>query len=230
MESADVLCPTSKIRVCAVVVKADLKKEMDHKPSGSNDGELVYQAAAGNADAFEEVLKKYQRYVLNVVKKHVPYNQVEDLAQEVFIRIYESLPPAKFQGEKKFEHWISTIAVRTCYDFWRKQYKSRELPISSLTENQQVWLEEALSEASAKSFYEKGLEKEAKELLDWALGRLSAEERMVVELVHLEGCSVKEAARLLGWSSVNVKVRSFRSRKKLRRLLDRGLKEGRGSK
>ncbi len=62
--------------------------------------------------------------------------------------------------------------------------------------------------------------------MDWALEILSAEDRMVIELVHLEGYSAKEAGRLLGWSTANVKVRSFRSRKKLRRLLDRALKEG----
>jgi RNA polymerase sigma-70 factor, ECF subfamily len=203
---------------------------MDHKACSSKEGEIVDQAASGNGDAFEEVLKKYQVHVLNIIKKHVPYGQVEDIAQDVFIRIYQSLPLPTFQGEGSFEPWVSTIAIRTCYDFWRKRYKSREFSMSSLSERQQIWLEEALSEASAQSFRQKGLEKEAKEILDWALGRLSAGDRMVVELVHLEGHSVKEAAYLLGWSTANVKVRSFRSRKKLRRLLDRGLKEGRRSK
>jgi RNA polymerase sigma-70 factor, ECF subfamily len=202
---------------------------MDNNSSLS-DAEIVRQAAAGNVDAFEEVLKKYQRHVLNIIKKHVPYDQVEDIAQDVFIKIYQSLPLPTYQGENSFEHWVSTIAIRTCYDFWRKRYKSRELSMSSLSENQQTWLEEALSEASTQSFHQKGLEKEAKEILDWALDRLSAEDRMVVELVHLEGHSVKEAARLLGWSIANVKVRSFRSRNKLRQLLRKGLKDERRRK
>jgi RNA polymerase sigma-70 factor (ECF subfamily) len=55
--------------------------------------------------------------------------------------------------------------------------------------------------------------------LDWALDRLSAEDRMVLELVYLEGLSVKETAELLGWSVANVKVRSHRSRKKVEKLL-----------
>lgn len=202
---------------------------MDNK-SGSSDDEIIRQVAAGNVAAFEEVLKKYEKHVLNIIKKHVPYGQVEDIAQDVFIRIYQSLPLPTYQGENSFEHWVSTLAIRTCYDFWRKQYKSRELSMSSLSEKQQTWLEEALSEASAQSFHQKGLEKEAKEILDWALDGLSAEDRMVVELVHLEDHSVKEAARLLGWSTANVKVRSFRSRKKLRHLIDKGLKDGRRRK
>ena len=62
-------------------------------------------------------------------------------------------------------------------------------------------------------------EKEAKEVLAWALNRLSAEDRMVVEMVYLEGMTGREAAELLGWSVTNVKVRSFRSRIRLRKLL-----------
>ncbi len=200
---------------------------MGNHGSGSTDAEIARRIVAGDVDLFEEVLKKYQRHVLNIIKKHVPYGQVEDVAQDVFIRIFHSLPLATFEGRNSFQGWVSTIAIRACYDFWRKQYRSRELSMSSLTERQQAWLEGALSEVSAQSFRQKGLEKEAKEILDWALDKLSAEDRMVVELVHLEGHSAKEAGRLLGWSTANVKVRSFRSRKKLRRLLENALKEGR---
>jgi RNA polymerase sigma-70 factor (ECF subfamily) len=60
---------------------------------------------------------------------------------------------------------------------------------------------------------------EAREILNWALGKLSAGDRMILELVYLEGFSVKEAAELLGWTKANVKVRSFRARMKLEQLL-----------
>ena len=76
-----------------------------------------------------------------------------------------------------------------------------------------------ISEQAEQALYEKGLQDEARELLDWVLGRLSAEDRMVLELVYLEGLTGKEAADLLGWSVANVKVRSFRSRKKLEKIL-----------
>jgi RNA polymerase sigma-70 factor (ECF subfamily) len=59
----------------------------------------------------------------------------------------------------------------------------------------------------------------AAELLQWALGHLSAENRLVLTLVHLDGYSVREAAGLLGWSAVNVKVRAHRARQLLRTLL-----------
>ena len=198
---------------------------MNNDPSGPSDAEIVCQVVAGNPNAFEQLLKKYQGHVLRILKKHLPYDQVRDTAQDVFIRAYQSLPT--FKGDYSFGQWLSTIAVRTCYDFWRKHSKSREFPMSVFTENHQVWLEQALSDKSSQSFDERGRQKEVREILDWALDRLSAEDRIVLELVYLEGHSVKEAAVLLGWSTPNVKVRLFRSRKKLCRLLSKPLKQER---
>jgi RNA polymerase sigma-70 factor (ECF subfamily) len=125
-----------------------------------------------------------------------------------------------FKGESGFRQWLSSIAVRTRYDFWRKTYRSREVPMSVLTEKHQNWLEEVITEQSEQAINEKGSQNEARELLDWALRRLSAEDRMVMELVYLEGLSGKEAADFLGWSVSNVKVRCFRSRKKLEKILE----------
>jgi RNA polymerase sigma-70 factor, ECF subfamily len=190
---------------------------MDNDSPTSGDAEIVEQVVAGDVHAFEHLLRKYQNHVVILLKKHLPYDQIEETAQDVFIRAYRSLPT--FRGESSFKQWLSTIAVRTCYDFWRKRYKSRELPMSSLTEKHQLWLEEAISAQSSQSFHEQSLQKEAREILDWALDRLTAADRMVLELVYLEGYSLRETADLLGWSIANVKVRSFRARKKLHKFL-----------
>ncbi len=189
---------------------------MHANSSESSDIEIIRRVIAGDVNAFEHLLKRYEEHVLKIVKRHMPYHQIEEIAQDVFVRTYQSLPT--FKQKSGFKQWISTIAVRTCYDFWRKAYRSRELPMSAITENHNEWLEQVIS-AQSFSFYERGSQEEAKELLDWALDRLSAEDRMVVELVYLEGLSGKETADLLGWSVANVKVRSFRSRKKLKKLL-----------
>lgn len=192
---------------------------MKNDPSKPSDAEIVRQVLDGYVNAFESLLIRYKELVLKIVKKHVPYNDVEETTQDVFVRVYKSL--SNFKGKSDFKHWLSAITVRTCYDYWRKSYRSREIPMSSLTEKHQMWLEEVISDQSEQSLYDEGLQHEAKELLNWALGKLSAEDRMVLELMYLEGMSGKEAADLLGWSVANVKVRSFRSRKKLQRLLTR---------
>jgi len=190
---------------------------MQNHPSRPSDSEIIHRIIDGDANSFEHLLKRYQDYVLRIVTKHIPYNEVEEMAQEVFVRAYQALPGFKQEGS--FRQWLSAIAVRTCYDFWRKRYRSRELSMSDLNERHQSWLEKTLSHQSHTSFHEKAREAEARELLDWALSKLSARDRMVIELVYLEGLSVKEAAGLLGWSASKLKVRSFRSRKKLESLL-----------
>lgn len=191
---------------------------MQNAPIKSSDTEIVCRVLNGDANAFESLLIRYKDMVLKIVKKHVPYNDVEETTQDVFLRAYQSLP--SFKGKSGFRQWLSSIAVRTCYDFWRKTYRSREVPMSVLTEKHQKWLEEVITEQSEQAINEKGSQNEARELLDWALERLSAEDRMVMELVYLEGLSGKEAADLLGWSVANVKVRCFRSRKKLEKILE----------
>lgn len=91
--------------------------------------------------------------------------------------------------------------------------------MSSLGDGQREWVERAAADPSGGSIDDIGREVEAREVLDWALARLSPEDRMVLELVYLEGLSVREVADLLGWSTANVKIRSFRSRRKLQKLL-----------
>lgn len=187
------------------------------------DFEIVRRVINGDVNAFDSLLVKYKNPVFNMVTKHIPYSQVEEVAHDVFVRAYQSLSTFKYKGS--FKKWLFAIAVRTCYDFWRKEYRSREVPMSSLTEKDQDWLEKVISDQSSQVTYEKNSQIEARELLDWALDRLSAEDRMVLELVYLEGLSVKEAAALLGWSIANVKIRSFRSRKKVHKLLTRLIEE-----
>lgn len=189
----------------------------------ASDIEIIRRIIAGDVNAFELILKKYQGYVLNIVKKHVPNDKIEETAHDAFIRAYQSL--RTFENSGSFKYWLSSVTIRTCYDFWRNQYKTRELPMTSLSERQQNRLETVISDRSSQSFYEREMQQEAKETLDWALGKLSAGDRMVVELVFLEGLSGKEAAELLGLSVANVKVRSFRSRKKLQKLLSKPLGE-----
>ena len=191
---------------------------MQNDPLQSSDTEIVRRVLDGDVNAFESLLIRYKDTVLKIIKKHVPYNDVEETIQNVFLRAYQSLP--SFKGESGFRQWLSSIAVKTCYDFWRKTYRSREVPMSVLAEKHQNWLEEVITEQSEQAINEKGSQNEARELLDWALRRLSAEDRMVMELVYLEGLSGKEAADLLGWSVSNVKVRCFRSRKKLEKILE----------
>lgn len=191
--------------------------KMHNDSDSSDDAHIIDLVLGGNVNAFETLLLRYADHVLRIVRKHVNYEAVEETAHEVFIRAFQSL--RGFRADGNFRQWLSSIAVRTCYDYWRKAYRSREIAMSQISETHREWLEEILSDRSGQSFEEKGAQEEAREVLDWALERLPPGDRMVLELVYLEGLRSKEAAELLGWSVANVKVRSFRARKKLQKLL-----------
>ena len=170
---------------------------------------------------FEHLIHRYGNLVFGIVRKHATPDQAEDIAQDVFLRAFEALP--NLRNPASFKSWISAIAVRTCLDFWRKHYREREVLISDISTNRLQWLDGVLSENSDNDWRTWSNRAEAREILDWALGKLSPGDRMVLELIHLEEYSVKEAASLLGWSVANVKIRSFRSRRKLRKLLSNSM-------
>lgn len=192
----------------------------------ASDSDIINQVINGHINAFESLIKRYGDIVLRIVKKHIPYNEIEDVTQNAFLRIYQSLPMYKGTGD--FKNWLSSITVRTCYDYWRKAYRSREVPINFITKKHQKWLEDMVSDLPENQPDDKDNKKEAAELLEWALDRLSPEDRMVLELVYLEGHSGREVADLLGWSLSNVKVRSFRLKRKLKSILKAAYKKGSG--
>ena len=127
-----------------------------------------------------------------------------------------SLP--RFSRQAPFEHWLSRVAVRTCYDFWRARRRcgdSHEYVDGGSGRLAGSGARRRIGCAVSRS---KSTGENRWRCLDWALAQLSPENRLVLTLVHLEGRSAREAADLLGWSLVNVKVRCHRARQKLRTL------------
>ncbi len=182
----------------------------------SDDAEIIDRVLQGETDRFADLIVRYRPHVLHIVSGHVPADRVSEVAHDVFVRTYRSL--SRFSGQVPFDHWLSRLAVRTCYDFWRANRRA-DVPVSALTEDQARWLDRALAAESGEQFRAQAERHESLELLDWALVQLSAENRLVLTLVYLDGRSVREAADLLGWSVVNVKVRCHRARQALRKLL-----------
>lgn len=185
--------------------------------SKRSDTRIVRQVLDGDTDAFAQIIERHQENVFRIVSKRIPADQAEEVAHEVFVRTYRSL--SGFKSKSSFQNWLAKIAVRTCYDYWRERYRSKELPMDSLSEKHRIWLDRFMVDSATESFERTESGSAAREILLWALEKLSPGDRSVLELVHLEGYSVKEAAEILGWSTGMVKIRAFRSRKKLRVIL-----------
>ncbi len=189
--------------------------DMMERP-GYSDDDLIRLVVAGETACFEGLMLRHRDHVRRIVGGHVPLDRVAEVTHEVFVKAYTGLGTYRF--EEPLTHWLATIAVRTCYDFWRAQ-QAADLPVSTLTAEHQRWIDRVTATQSEDGFAEQTRRQEATDVLQWALGRLSPENRLVVTLVHLEGYSVREAAVLLGWSVINVKVRAHRARRLLRTIL-----------
>ncbi len=193
-------------------------------PTGISDQVVIAQVLEGETQAFELLIERYKAMVGAIVAGKVPRDQAPEVAHEVFIRAFESL--GRYRPLKPFGHWLSTLAVRTCHDYWRRTYGNREVPVAALSEQQQAHLESQAAREGAEDASSDQERFETWEMLDWALGHLSPGDRLVLTLVHLEGHSVTEAAALLGWSAVNVKVRAHRARQKMRKVIMAAMQEG----
>ena len=174
-----------------------------------DDEQLVKSAVGGNDGAFTALVTRYKRRVFRLAARFTrSEHELDDLSQEIFLKVYENLK--QFRGDAPFEHWLSRIAVRTCYDALRRQrHDKRAIPLDELAwEPRDRRIDDRLSAAEARS------------VVMWGIGRLKAEERLVITPMELEEKSVKEIAGLTGWTQVNVKVRAWRARKALKRILE----------
>ena len=183
------------------------------------DSEIVQRVLGGDVEIFRQLIDRYQNYVFKVTSQHVSPQFVEEVAHDAFVRVYKSL--ANFKNKGDFKNWLLSITLRTCYDFWRAKYRVLELPVSSLSERHLEWLDRFVSDQAMQKCRQERKRSEAREILSWVLGQLTPADRMVLELVYLEGFSCREAGELLGWSVANVKIRSYRCRKKLKILIEK---------
>jgi RNA polymerase sigma-70 factor, ECF subfamily len=178
------------------------------------DAELIAAVLAGDSASFEPLIQKYQPRVFATARRYARReSEVEDIVQEVFLKAFQKLNG--FRGEAPFEHWLMRLAVRTCYDFLRGHQRNRETAFSELTEPEADWLDkfvvqpdDAIENADA-----------ARQLVDRVLCRLSPAARLIITLLEIEGRSVKEIAGITGWSVPLVKVRAFRARAEMRKIL-----------
>lgn len=178
------------------------------------DRDIIQDILDGEIDKFELLVEKYRKSVFLVVGKRIPAQDHEIVAQDVFIKAFKGLPG--FDLKRPFENWLVTIAMRTCFDYWRKASKGFNNATPSIEEEHDDWIERAGKAKSIETFEKEVSRKETLEVLDLVMQNLSAEDRMLLELVYFEGWKLKDVATLLGWKLSKAKVRAMRSRNLLR--------------
>jgi RNA polymerase sigma-70 factor (ECF subfamily) len=178
--------------------------------SPPSDEQLVDAALAGDDHAFAELSLRHKGRVFGVAARFAQdAAELEDICQEVFVQAYFKL--RQYRRDSPFEHWILRITTHKCYDYLRK--RRRRGPVLSV-------------DAMLESGYEPSAPEPAAphpdlERLHAALAQLSPKERLVITLLELEERSIQEIADFTGWSVGNVKVRAFRARAALRKLVEK---------
>jgi RNA polymerase sigma-70 factor (ECF subfamily) len=180
---------------------------MPELPSDADDA-LVAATLDGDDGAFAELVRRHKRRVFATASRFArDAHQLEDLCQEVFLRAFRHL--GKFRRDAPFEHWLARLTVSACYDFLRRERRHRgQLSLDEMEfDTRDISADAALSAGRAR------------ELVQWAMAKLSPDERLILTLLELDERSVRETASLTGWSESNVKVRAFRARQSLKKVL-----------
>jgi len=178
------------------------------------EAELIAAVLKGDAASFEPLIEKYSPRVFATARRYARReSEIEDIVQEVWLKAYQKL--GSFRGEAPFEHWLMRLAVRTCYDFLRSHQRNRESAFSDLSEPEDDWLDRFISQPRAVREDAEA----AQQLVQRVLQHLSPPARLVITLLEIEDRSVKEISKLTGWSVPLVKVRAFRARAEMRKIL-----------
>lgn len=176
----------------------------------TNDQEYIQQTLQGDVQSFGFLVEKYQDFVFTIAYRVVKTREeAEEVAQDSFVKAFQSL--ASYRGDAKFSSWLYSIVYRKALDSLRKnkKYEASEL-IEDVTEGDALSVDNALHYLEAE---------ERKKVIQECILKLSEEEAVIVTLYYFEDQSVREIAVVTALSEENIKVKLYRSRKKLFTLL-----------
>ena len=175
------------------------------------DFDLIRRAQNGDGAAFNEIVLAYRRRIMGTIMRLISRPEdVEDVAQEVFLRLYFSLD--QLRKEEVFEPWLYRLTVNAAYDYLRKQRRRQEFRMSDLSE-QQVMLADAA--AGGKVDLAERHRKTVRESVDALLGAVPEADRILLLLKEVEGLSLKELEEVYHVNENALKVRLFRARQRV---------------
>jgi len=180
----------------------------------TNDQVYINKILDGDTNAFTVLVDRYKDLVFTLALRMVKNREeAEEVSQDTFIKVYNSLN--RFKGDSKFSTWIYRVAYNTCLDRLKKNKRQEyTVAIDEYTEHQVKTLENALD----------ALEEQEKQLaIKKCLEMLPSEDSFILTLYYFEELSLDEISKITGLKPNNVKVKLFRSRKKLATILKQQL-------
>jgi RNA polymerase sigma-70 factor (ECF subfamily) len=173
--------------------------------------EVIERARGGDAAAFNDMVLAYRRRILGTIARLIGHPEdVEDVAQEVFVRLYYSLD--QLRTPEVFEPWLYRLTVNASYDYLRRSKRRGESRMADLSE-QQVLMADSL--AGGRQDAENRQRGEVREFVDALFQHVSDEDRLLLTLKEVEGLSLKELEKVYNVNENALKVRLFRARQRV---------------
>ena len=173
--------------------------------------ELIEKARQGDGAAFNQVVTAYRRRIMGIISRLIGRPEdVEDVAQEVFLRLYFSLD--RLRVPEAFEPWLYRLSVNACYDYLRRSRHRPETRMSDLSEQQVVMADAA---AGSRVQREEDEQERVRDLVTDMFSAVSEDDRILLTLKEVEGLSLRELEAVYGVNENALKVRLFRARQRV---------------
>lgn len=175
------------------------------------DFDLIERARNGDDAAFNEIVRAYRKRILGTISRLIGRPEdVEDVGQEVFLRLYFSLD--QLRAPEVFEPWLYRLTVNAAYDYMRKRRRRPESRMADLSELQ---VQHADAEAGGRRREEELRQAGVRDFVQSLLRTVSEEDRILLTLKEVEGLSLKELERIYKVNENALKVRLFRARQRV---------------
>jgi RNA polymerase sigma-70 factor, ECF subfamily len=185
--------------------------------------ELIEKARTGDSSAFNQIVLAYRKRILGTISRLIGRPEdVEDVAQEVFVRLYYSLD--QLRTAEVFEPWLYRLTVNASYDYLRRAKRRSESRMADLSE-QQVMMADSLAGGRQES--EDRQKSDVREFMDALFRHVSEEDRLLLTLKEVEGLSLRELERIYGVNENALKVRLFRARQRVLKAYKTAVANGR---
>lgn len=173
--------------------------------------DIIERARSGDSAAFNQIVLAYRRRILGTISRLIGRPEdVEDVAQEVFVRLFYSLD--QLRSTEVFEPWLYRLSINACYDYLRRAKRRNEPRMSDLSE-QQVMMADSV--AGSKFQQEEQRKSRVREFTQSLFRHVSEEDRLLLTLKEVEGLSLKELEEVYGVNENALKVRLFRARQRV---------------
>ncbi|WP_432409951.1 RNA polymerase sigma factor [Rasiella sp. SM2506] len=174
------------------------------------DQQLIAKTLEGHTASFGALVVRYQDFIFTIVIRMVKHREeAEEIAQDSFVKAFEGLKT--FQGKSKFSSWLYSIAYRTALDYLRKSKRFQDsIAVEEVNDLEVATLENGLQQLVVK---------ERAKIIQECIMKLPEMDAAIITFYYFEELSVREIAKITEQSEDNIKIKLYRSRKKLYSLL-----------